>query len=207
MIKTLIVEDQRITRDYIRELLEETGRYTVVDCLSDASLAFPKCEKDEIELVVMDVYTSGSKDGIDATEEIKAKHPNIKVVIVTSMVECGYLDRAKKAGADSFWYKNISKENLMGVIDQTMNGKSIYPEKTPSVMIGEASSEDFTKTEIKILRLIIEGLEYDEIAERLNCSLNTVKTHITHILAKTGHSNRTRLVIDIMNKNFIIAKN
>ena len=89
-----------------------------------------------IDLVLMDVCTSGSMDGIDAAERIKREFPNIKIVVVTSMVEESYIRLAKAAKVDSFWYKDISKENLSEVIRRTMNGESIFPDKTPDVQIG-----------------------------------------------------------------------
>lgn len=77
----------------------------------------------------MDVCTSGCKDGIEAAAEIKAKFPDIRIVIVTSMVEVSYLKRAKAAGVDSFWYKDISPEALIDVIDRTMAGEHLFRAK------------------------------------------------------------------------------
>ena len=120
------------------------------------------------------------------------------------MVEVGYLDRAKAAGADSFWYKDVSRETLIDVIDRTMSGEHIFPDKSPVVQLGNASSAEFTAKEIEVLRLVCDGLEYGEIAKELECSVNTVKTHISHILQKTGYANKTRLAIAVTNKKFII---
>ena len=152
----------------------------------------------------MDVCTKGSKNGIDAAAEIKQQFPNIKIIIVTSMVEVSYLERAKDAKADSFWYKDLSREELIDVIDRTMAGEHLFPGETPRVKLGLATSAEFTSTEIEVLRLVCEGLEYGEIAEKLNVSVNTVKTHVSHILQRTGYANKTRLAIAVTNKNFII---
>ena len=66
------------------------------------------------------------------------------------------------------------------------------------------TSAELMKTQIKVLRLVCEGLEYGEIAEKLNCSVNTVKTHIANILRTTGYGSKTRLAIAVTNKRFII---
>ena len=169
-----------------------------------AELAIIKCKQQPIDLILMDVCTKGSKNGIDAAAEIKQQFPNIKIIIVTSMVEVSYLERAKDAKADSFWYKDLSREELIDVIDRTMAGEHLFPGETPRVKLGLATSAEFTSKEIEVLRLVCEGLEYGEIAEKLNVSVNTVKTHVSHILQRTGYANKTRLAIAGANKNFII---
>ena len=152
----------------------------------------------------MDVCTSGNKDGIEAAAEIKAKFPKIKIIIVTSMVEVSYLERARAAKVDSFWYKDISPEALIDVIDRTMAGEHLFPNETPKVKLGLAESTDLTSKEIEVLRLICDGLEYDEIADKLDIAERTVKYHASNILSKTGYANRTRLAIAVTNKKFIV---
>lgn len=85
-----------------------------------------------------------------------------------------------------------------------MDGKSVFPDKTPSVQLGLADSSEFTNKEIEVLRFVCDGLEYSEIAERMNISVRTVKYHVSNILSKTGYANKTRLAIAVTNKNFII---
>ena len=72
--------------------------------------------------------------------------------------------------------------------------------------MGITTSNDFTETEIKVLRLVCEGLEYSEIAERLNYTKDNVKYHIRNILQKTGYANKTQLAIAVTGKRYIIPK-
>ena len=146
----------------------------------------------------------GSRDGIDVAAEIKARHPETKVIIITSMVEESYLKRAKAAGAESFWYKDVSPESLLEVMDRTMAGESLYPDRTPETRLGQVSSTQLTPREIEVLRLVCEGLEYEEIAAELGISSRTVKRFVSSLLEKTGYSNRTRLAIAVTKKNFIL---
>lgn len=85
-----------------------------------------------------------------------------------------------------------------------MDGESVFPDKTPSVQLGLADSSEFTNKEIEVLRFVCDGLEYSEVAERMNISVRTVKYHVSNILSKTGYANKTRLAIAVTNKNFII---
>lgn len=204
MKQILIVEDQRMPRNYMERVLSDSGRYELAASISSAELAIIKCQRQHIDLILMDVCTTGNKDGIDAAAEIKQEFPQVKIIIVTSMVEIGYLERAKAAGVDSFWYKDISPESLIEIIDRTMKGESLFPSETPQVKLGLANSSEFTAKEIEVLRLVCDGLEYGEIAEKLHVSVNTVKTHVSHILQRTGYANKTRLAIAVTNKKFII---
>lgn len=206
MKKVLIVEDQRMPRENMERILSDSGRYSLAASVNGADIAFAICRRQPIDLILMDVCTVGNKDGIEAAAEIKEKYPNIKIIIVTSMVEVSYLDRAKGAGVDSFWYKDISPEALIEVMDRTMEGERIFPDKTPKVKIGLADSTDLTAKEIEVLRLVCEGMEYREIAGNLNISERTVKYHVSNILSKTGYPNKIRLAIAVTNQKFIIPK-
>ena len=204
MIKVLIVEDHASMRESLTAALTASGEFLIVGEVASADYALDFCKRLHPDMVLMDVCTAGNKDGIEAATEIKAEFPDIKIIIVTSMVEVGYLKRAKEAKVDSFWYKDISPENLIDVIERTMAGESIFPDKTPSVKLGLADSSELTAKEIEVLRFVCEGLEYSEIAERMHISQRTVKFHISNILSKTGYANKTRLAIAVTNKNFII---
>ncbi len=204
MKRVLIVEDQRMPRENMERTLSDSGKYALAASVNGADVAFLICNQQPIDLILMDVCTVGNKDGIEAASEIKAAFPHIKIIIVTSMVEVSFLERAKAANVDSFWYKDISPETLIDVIDRTMAGEHLFPGETPKVKLGLAESTDLTAKEIEVLRLVCDGLEYSEIAQALNIAERTVKYHISNILSKTGYANKTRLAIAVTNKKFII---
>ena len=199
MTSVLIVEDQRMPRENMEHLVEDSGRYRRVASLSTAEMALAQCARHTVDLVLMDVCTKGSRDGIDVAAEIKAWYPETKVIIITSMVEESYLKRAKAAGAESFWYKDVSPESLLEVMDRTMAGESLYPDR-----LGQVSSTQLTPREIEVLRLVCEGLEYEEIAAELGISSRTVKRFVSSLLKKPGYPTRTRLAIAVTKKNFIL---
>ena len=186
MKQVLIVEDQRMPRENMERVISESNNYEFAASVNGADVALAICRRQRIDLVLMDVCTAGNKDGIEAAAEV------------------GYLQRAREAKVDSFWYKDISPERLIDVINRTMDGESVFPDKTPSVQLGLADSSEFTNKEIEVVRFVCDGLEYSEIAERMNISVRTVKYHVSNILSKTGYANKTRLAIAVTNKNFII---
>ena len=114
------------------------------------------------------------------------------------------MERAKAAEVDSFWYKDLSPEDLLDVMDRTMAGEHLFPQKTPTVQLGLADSTELTAKEIQVLRLVCDGLEYSEIGGALGLSERTVKYHVSNILQKTGYANKTRLAIAVTSRQFII---
>ena len=206
MKKVLVIDDQRIAREYMENVVENGGDYELAGSLSKADLAETVCRRNKVDLVLMDVCTHGTKDGIDAAAGLRRLFPKLKIIVVTSMVEESYIKRAREAGVDSFWYKEISPEDLITVMDATMQGRQMWPGETPAVKLGITSSSDLTETEIRVLRLVCEGLEYSEIAEQLNYTKDNVKYHIRNILQKTGFTNKTQLAIAVTGKRFIIPK-
>ena len=206
MTKVLVIDDQRIAREYMENVVRSGEDYELVGSLSKADLAATVCCRSAVDLVLMDVCTHGAKDGIDAAAELRKLFPDLKIIIVTSMIEESYIKRAKEAGADSFWYKEVSPEDLITVMDATMQGKHMWPGETPAVKLGVTTSDDFSETEIKVLRLVCEGLEYSEIAKELNYTKDNVKYHIRNILQKTGYANKTQLAIAVTGKHFIIPR-
>ena len=152
----------------------------------------------------MDVVTRGGESGLDAAERIKRAFPQIKIIIVTSMPECSYLDRAREIGVESFWYKEEQRESLLDVMERTMAGESVYPDATPEMQLGLASSYELTDRELEVLREMTGGDTNQEIAERLHMSVATVKTHILNMLEKTGFRNRTELAVRARESGLVI---
>lgn len=206
MTRVLVIDDQRCAREYMECVVKGSDGYELAGSLSKADMAAIVCRRSGVDLVLMDVCTHGTKDGIDAAAELRREFPTLKIIIVTSMPEESFVKRAKAAGADSFWHKESSPEDLITAMNATMAGHHIWPGETPIVKLGATTSADFTETELRVLRLVCEGLEYGEIAKELNYSRDTVKYHIGNILAKTGYTNKTQLAIAVTGKQLIIPK-
>lgn len=204
MINVLIVEDQRMMRETMENYIKQKEGYRLAGSLAGASLAEKFCAANPVDLVLMDVCTENDKSGFEATKVLKAQFPKVKVIIVTSMLDGSYLNRAREVGADSIWFKDVSREELMTVVERTMGGESVYPDKAPKVMIGNASSYEFTEAEVKVLRVLVEGMTYKEMAQALNISVETVKSQVGSMLQKTGFTSKTKLAAMVMSKRLIV---
>ena len=152
----------------------------------------------------MDVMTELDRSGLDAAEEIKKQFPQIKIIIVTSMPEYSWLSRAKAIGVDSFWYKDGQKAGLLDVMERTMAGERIFPDETPLIRISNATNHEFTERELDVLKELTTGDTNAEIAARLFISVATVKSHIQHLMEKTGFKTRTELVAEARGLGIVI---
>lgn len=205
MIKVLVVEDQKMVQDSITQLICSDEKYKLAGAITNAANAEGFCMGNVVDLIIMDVCTEHDESGLEAAKIIKKRFPRIKVIIVTSMAECSFIERAKEAKADSFWYKNVGTDDLLDVMDRTIAGESIYPARTPEVPLGLVTSYDLTKAEWKVIRALMESADYEEAAELLGCSTANIRYHLNNILDKTGYRNRMELLIAVSQKKLVIT--
>lgn len=206
MIKVLIVDDQRMVREMIKLNLEKLENIKIVNSIENAQMAEMFCSNGQIDLIIMDICTANGESGLEASRNIKKYYPNIKIIIVTSIPEHSFIEKAKDIGCDSFWYKDFDKISFIEVVEKTLNGEKIYPDRTPTIEIGLAKSYEFTSRELEVLRELVNGSTHLEISENLDISINTVKFHIKNLLSKTGYTNSMQLVIDVVNKKLILPE-
>ena len=205
-VKVLLVEDDPLARQLIEMFITQSEQYSFEGAIVSAGLALTYIEKRKVDLVLMDVCTAMNANGIDAAESIKKMYPHIKIIIITSQPEYSYLKRAKDVGVDSFWYKTVIQDEFIPLLDRTMRGEHIFPDTTPTLLIGNALSVEFTERELDVLRLIVEGERDSDIADRLGITLRTVKAHVQSMKEKTGLRNRTELAVRVRDAGFVIVE-
>ena len=200
----LVVEDQALARMYLCACAEKCADCRVAGALNRAAAALGRCGDGQIDLILMDICTENDSDGLTAAEASKKAYPRIKIVMVTSMLEGRFLERARRIGADSFWYKDSPAGDLVGVIEGTLSGKHFWPDGAPSVRLGNALSCDLSDQELETLRLLCEGQTNAEIAAQMNVAESTVRTYINRMLEKTGYPNRNRLMVAAVGKLLVV---
>ena len=204
MIQVLLVEDDPMARQLLEIYIDKSENYELAGSIESALFAEAFCRTHKVEVILMDVCTAMNANGIDAAADIKKHLPNIKIVVITSQPECSYIDRAREAGVDSFWYKSATAEEIIEVMDRTLAGENIYPDNTPQLRLGEAISEKFTDRELDVLRLVVAGDPDAVIAEKLCISVTTVKTHVQNMKNRTGFRNRTELAVRARESGLVI---
>ncbi|MGM9969978.1 MAG: response regulator transcription factor [Anaeroplasma sp.] len=203
-INVMIVEDQVMPRQLFESIINSCQRCKLILSIEDAKIADICCIKNKIDLIIMDVVTKDGASGLVAAEKIKRNNSNIKIIIVTSMPECSYIDRAKKIGIEGFWYKDFSKEPIIEMIERVIDGEIVYPTEKPIINIGLTNSNEFTKRELEVLREMTGGFTNSEIASKLGISENRVRNHIVNMLEKTGFRSRTELAVRARETGIVI---
>lgn len=205
MTRVLIVEDQKMAQENMEAIVQSSEDYILAETISNAADAELVCMHKPVDLILMDVCTAYDESGIEACAIIKKKHPKIKVIIVTSMAEHTFIEKAKEANADSFWYKDASHNELIDVMERTMKGEHIFPDKTPEVRLGLSSSYELTNAEFDVLRALMQSTGDEDAAKMLGCTKANIRWHVGKILEKTGYRTRTELLIAVAQKNLIIV--
>lgn len=192
--RVVIVDDEMISRGYMELFIKPSIKYEIAASLPFARDALEWCGKNELpDLIIMDVMMADGPDGLTAAAEIKKKYPQVKVIIATSMADMDWLEKAKAAGIESFWFKTYSDLPLLEVMDRTMAGETVYPEKAPGINLGRLPVSNLTRQQRSILRLLTEGRSNREIAEQLYLSPNTVKDYLDDLMDLADIHSRTAL--------------
>ena len=200
----LIVDDYRNERDIMAKALLDQPEYRPVKLLRFAEEAVTFCESNTVDLVIIDIIMPSCMDGIEAAKIIKSKHPRTKILLMTSACEDSWIARSRAAGADSFWYKNYSRESFIEIVDRTVAGESVYPDVTPNAAIGQATRGDFSPMDLRILRLMMSGLSNNEIAEKVGLTPDGVRYHVKAMLKKTGYTNRVSLIVNAVRFGIVV---
>jgi DNA-binding NarL/FixJ family response regulator len=197
--RILLVDDHEVVRIGLRALIERHPNFEVVAEAGTAREAIERVEAYSPDVVVMDIRLPGGS-GIEACEEIAEKHPNSKVIMLTSYAEDEMLISAIRAGAAGYVLKQIGGEDLVRAIEAVGRGEALLdPAVTQRIFqeVRKAAKEEeasafsaLTKQERHVLLLVSEGRTNREIAKALFLGEGTVRNYVSSILSKLGVSNR-----------------
>ena len=204
MIKTIIVEDNIYMQNYLVNMINSDGDFSIVGVFQDAFEAQKACENQPPDLVIMDVQTQHNHSGLAAGKRIK-KNGVTKVVIVTSLIDPEVLCKAKSGAADSLWYKDHGEEELLQVIKRTVNGEAVFPDDAPCVELQNMFSSEITPRQMQILRRFVQGMTYDEIAIALGLSKNGVRWNLDQLVEKGGFQNKHELLAAVIENKLIVT--
>ncbi len=202
--RVLVAEDFLMTRQFIGNIITSSEDFELAASFPDAAKAVDFVSRKYVDLAIMDIVMQDGQSGLSAAKRIKDIRPETKILMITSMPEVTYIERARKIGVESFWYKDIQEQTILEVMRRTMLGESVYPDSTPVIKLGNAVSTEFTDKEIEVLRELTDGASNKEIAEKLGIKERTVKLHITNMIQKTGFRSRLELAIKARTGGLVI---
>ena len=208
-IRVLIVDDHAMVRRGMRDFLDLHDDLEVVGEATDGDGAFEAAATLHPDVVVMDLLMPGL-DGIAATAQIKARHPAIEVVAITSFIEEDRITAAIEAGASGFLLKDAEADDLAAAIRAAHAGE-VYLDPAVAGMVARrmrsgasqrASGQDgasavdrLTGRERDVMACLARGLSNQAIATELGMAERTARTHVSNILAKLGLTSRTQAAL------------
>jgi DNA-binding NarL/FixJ family response regulator len=212
-VRVLVVDDQRVVRDGLALLLRVAPDVDLVGTAENGQVALDRLDELAPDVVLMDLRMP-VLDGVEATRRIRAGHPTVQVIVLTTYADDESVFAALRAGARGYLTKDADADEIVRAVQRVHAGEAMLDTSVqarlldalggaaPSSAPASAASADgaadlpgdLTPREAEVLALIAEGLSNSEIARRLVVSEATVKTHVNRLFAKTGVRDRAQAV-------------
>ena len=205
-IRIMLVDDHAVVRSGLSAFLSVNPDLELVGEAENGEQAVVRANALKPNVILMDLMMP-VMDGVAATMAIKKQNPGIQIIALTSFQEDELVQSALKAGAIGYLMKNVTARELAAAIKSARDGKmTLSPEAAQALVRASQQAEEtevLTDREREVLKLMVEGLNNAEIAERLVVSLSTVKYHISNILMKLGVDNRVAAVTMALQKKLV----
>ena len=192
-IRVLTVDDHALLREGIAALVNVESDMQLVAEASNGQEAIEEFRLHRPDVTLMDLQMP-SLNGIEAIIGIRSEFPNARIIVLTTYAGDVQVLRALKAGAQGYILKGEVHRELLDTIRAVHAGRKRIPPEVAAELAEHCAEDDLTLREIDVLRLIAAGNANKEIAAQLSIGEETVKSHVTNILAKLGANDRTHAV-------------
>lgn len=193
MIRILSVDDHALLREGIAALINTESDLKLVAEAANGREAIEQFKLHRPDVTLMDMQMP-ALNGIEAIIAIRSEFPNARIIVLTTYAGDVQVLRALKAGARAYLLKGRVHKELLETIRAVHAGQKRIPPEVAVELAEHATDDDLTAREIDVLRLIAAGNANKEIAAQLSIAEETVKSHVTNILAKLGANDRTHAV-------------
>ena len=212
-LRVLLADDHAVVRKGIREFLEAGGEITVIAEASDGRTAVRLAAEHRPDVAVLDVQMPGI-NGIEATRQIKATHPHVRILILTAYDDDPYVFALLRAGADGYVLKNTDPDELVRAVKQVAAGGKVLAPDIAAKVVAQVTTgkpaaaqeqvEPLTERELAVLRLAAQGWTNKAIAAELKISDRTVQGHLANIYGKLGVTTRTEAVTKALKFGWLV---
>jgi NarL family two-component system response regulator LiaR len=212
-IRILLADDHVLVRQGTRELLEQQEDMEVVAEAGDGEEAVRLAAGQRPDVVIMDI-SMPKLNGIEATQQIKARHPATAVLVLTAYDDDQYIFALLEAGAAGYLLKDVQASELIKAVRSVHAGESVlHPVVARKVIhrFAQPPSEDtqatalgqLTEREMQVLKLAAKGMTNQEIAQELVIGVRTVQVHLSNVFNKIGVGSRTEAVVHALREGWI----
>lgn len=207
-VRILIVDDHRHIHNIISKILMQEPDLKIVGYASNGLEAIELCKTEKPDVVLMDVLMP-NMDGLEATQIIHKEFPHIKILVLSSFQDHESVHALLRSGAVGYVTKDSLTNELVQLIKTTSMGKAVLAPEVMERLFSaspkntEINKFNLTDREIEVLLLLADGLQYQQLAEKLSISVSTVKFHQTNIFAKLGVQTRSEALVTAVKNNLI----
>lgn len=204
MINIVVCDDQEVVREGLRTILDLVPDFEVVSVARDGAEAIEAVARGGVDLVLMDLHMPGT-NGVQATRKILAKHPGVRILVLTTYSDESWVVDAIRAGAAGYLLKDAPRDRLIAAVRGTVDGEThLDPSVAGGLLVKIANQPadvlpdldaDLTDRERDVLSLLGKGLSNKEIADQLYLSEGTVRNYVSAILSKLGVHDRTQAAV------------
>ena len=216
MIKVLLADDQVLLRNSLQYILDKDDEIQVTAVASNGFEVMKEMEIKDIDVVLLDIVMP-EKDGIETVKELKAKYPDIKVLMLTTFENIENIMESFIAGANGYVVKDINPKELVMSVKCVMEGLNVIHENVHELMVRNFAREynnkyylqdknvdvTITNTEKEIIKLVAQGKNNKEIAQIMNFAEGTIRNKITRLLDKLDLRDRLQIAIFALENNLL----
>jgi DNA-binding NarL/FixJ family response regulator len=210
MIRVLICDDHMIVRQGIRQSLAEAADIAVVAEAADGTLALRHLREGGIDVLLLDIALPG-RDGLDVLRQVRAEHPRLPVLMLSTYPDRQYAVRSLKLGASGYLNKSADSEQITAAVRRVAGGQRFITPPVAELLahaLGASRSDGadvapeelLSHREVQVFRLLASGQSVGEIARVLALSSNPVSTYRARILETTGVRNDVELALYAMQR-------
>lgn len=189
-IRVLLVENQSLTRIGIKTVLETAGNFKIVGEAETGAEGFKMFRKLKPDVTILSLRLPETC-AVDELDRYFAENKNAKIIVLAEHAGDAEIRRSLTKGALGYICKNTSVEELINAVKIVNTGSKFIPQDIANILSEHLGQEDLTKTEQRVLQMLVGGMSNKEIGFALDISENTVKTHVKNIFDKLGVSDRT----------------
>ena len=199
-ISIVLVDDHQVVTHSLKTYLESFADLKVIGIAATGEELLSRLDEWNPQVILQDLLLPGGMDGIEATRRVLARRPDVAVVALTASMDEARMIGALRAGARGYVRKDAAPETLLAAVRAVAKGRTYID---PSIGRDAIVPEVLTARETEVLRHVALGLSNKDIAAALSVREETVKTHVTHVLAKLDVANRSQAIVQALKRGIV----